>query len=41
MTDPAVQAVELEMPCSKCGEQHKSHITGDMLGSGIQASRAA
>ncbi len=30
MTD--VQAVELAMPCSKCGEQHVSHITGDMLG---------
>ncbi len=27
-----VQAVELAMPCSKCGEQHVSHITGDMLG---------
>ncbi len=35
MTD--VQAVELAMPCSKCGEQHVSHITGDMLGQLKQA----
>ncbi len=27
-----VQAVELEMPCSKCGERYTSHISGDMLG---------
>jgi len=32
MSDPAVQAVELEMPCSKCGERYSSHVSGDMLG---------
>ena len=30
MTD--VQAVEIERPCSKCGDRHKSHITAAMLG---------
>ncbi len=27
-----VQAVELEMPCSRCGENHTTHITAAMLG---------
>ncbi len=32
MSDPAVQAVELVRPCSKCGEPYTSHITAAMLG---------
>ena len=32
MSDPAVQAVEIERQCSKCGDPHKSHITAAMLG---------
>ncbi len=32
MSDPAVRAVELSMPCSKCDERYTSHVSGDMLG---------
>ncbi len=32
MSDPAVRAVELEMPCSKCDQPYTSHITAAMLG---------
>jgi len=32
MSDPAVQAVELVRPCSKCDEPYTSHITAAMLG---------
>ncbi len=31
MTDPAVHAVELAMPCARCGERYSSHVSGDML----------